>query len=55
MWQIDPSGRMKDRFYFKAYESGHMMYLRAEDLAKSNDDIREFISNSKTLGNPAKY
>ena len=32
-----------------------MMYLRAEDLAKSNDDIREFISNSKTLGNAAKY
>ena len=55
MWQIDPSGRMKDRFYFNAYESGHMMYLRAEDLAKSNDDLREFISNSLTNGKPAKY
>ena len=49
------SGRMKDRFYFKAYESGHMMYLRTEDLAKSNDDIREFIFNSLTGGKPAKY
>ena len=55
MWQIDPSGRMKDRFYFNAYESGHMMYLRAEDLAKSNDDIRKFISHSLTKGKPAKY
>mgnify|MGYP000589486791 FL=1 len=25
MWQTDPSGRMKDRFYFKGYRSGHMM------------------------------
>ena len=40
MWQTDPSGRMKDRFYFKGYRSGHMMYLRNEDLKKSNDDLR---------------
>ena len=55
MWQIDPSGRMKDRFYYKAYESGHMMYLRLDDLQKSNNDIREFIINSKSNGSPAKY
>ena len=55
MWQIDPSGRMKDRFYYKAYESGHMMYLRLDDLKKSNNDIREFIINSKSNGLPAKY
>ena len=36
MWQTDPSGRMKDRFFFKGYRSGHMMYLRSEDLKKSN-------------------
>lgn len=56
MWQIDPSGKMKDRFSFKGYRSGHMMYLRAEDLKNSNDDIREFINNSlPPAGTPAKY
>tara|TARA_B100000780_G_scaffold59598_1_gene38145 strand:- start:6066 stop:7550 length:1485 start_codon:yes stop_codon:yes gene_type:complete len=55
MWQIDPSGRMKDRFYFKGYRSGHMMYLRSEDLKKSNDDLRDFIKNSSSKGKAAKY
>lgn len=56
MWQIDPSGKMKDRFSFKGYRSGHMMYLRAEDLKNANDDIREFIKNSlPPAGTPAKY
>ncbi|WP_194775931.1 S10 family peptidase [Pararhodonellum marinum] len=56
MWHIDPSGKMKDRFSFKGYRSGHMMYLRSEDLKNANDDIRDFIQ--KTLpgeGVPAKY
>jgi carboxypeptidase C (cathepsin A) len=56
MWQIDPSGKMKDRLSFKGYRSGHMMYLRAEDLKNANDDIREFIKNSiPPAGTPAKY
>ena len=55
MWQTDPSGRMKDRFYFKGYRSGHMMYLRSEDLKKSNDDLRDFIKNSSSKGRAAKY
>lgn len=55
MWQIDPSGKMKDRFSFKGYRSGHMMYLRNEDLIQSNDDIREFIKKTSTEGKPAKY
>lgn len=55
MWQIDPSGKMKDRLYFEGYRSGHMMYLREEDLEKSNDDLRQFIKNSYTNGKPAKY
>ena len=55
MWQTDPSGRMKDRFYFRGYRSGHIMYLRNEDLKKSNDDLREFIKNSLTNGRSAKY
>jgi carboxypeptidase C (cathepsin A) len=55
MWQVDPSGKMKDRFYFKGYRSGHMMYLRNEDLIKANDDLRTFILNTITNGKPAKY
>ncbi len=56
MWQIDPSGKMKDRFSFKAYRSGHMMYLRNEDLIDSNEHIREFIKKSTPAkGAPAKY
>lgn len=55
MWQVDPSGRMKDRFTFKGYKSGHMMYLRREDLEKSNEDIREFIKGSLSNGKSAKY
>ena len=53
--QIDPSGKMKDRMTFKGYRSGHMMYLRNEDLIKSNDDLREFIKNSAAKGKAAKY
>nr|WP_298926939.1 carboxypeptidase [uncultured Allomuricauda sp.] len=55
MWQVDPSGRMKDRFEFKGYRSGHMMYLRREDLQKANDDIRSFILRTITKGKSAKY
>jgi carboxypeptidase C (cathepsin A) len=55
MWKTDPSGKMKDRFTFKGYRSGHMMYLRSEDLQKSNDDLRAFIMNSVSKNNPAKY
>lgn len=55
MWQVDPSGKMKDRFTFKGYRSGHMMYLRHEDLISANDDLREFIKNSLAKGKSAKY
>ena len=56
MWQLDPSGKMKDRLSFKGYRSGHMMYLRSEDLEKANDDLRKFIQNSLPgEGEPAKY
>ena len=56
MWNLDPSGKMQDRFRFEGYRSGHMMYLRTEDLETSNEDIREFIRNSlPEEGAPAKY
>ncbi|OEK05105.1 S10 family peptidase [Roseivirga misakiensis] len=56
MWHMDPSGKLKDRMSFKGYRSGHMMYLRAEDLKNANEDIRVFIKNSiPAPGTPAKY
>jgi carboxypeptidase C (cathepsin A) len=56
MWQLDPSGKMKDRLRFEGYRSGHMMYLRADDLATSNEHIRDFIKKSTPgVGVPAKY
>jgi carboxypeptidase C (cathepsin A) len=56
MWHLDPSGKMKDRLSFKGYRSGHMMYLRAEDLIKANEDIREFIQKSTVpQGQGIKY
>ena len=56
MWQLDPSGKMRERLSFKGYRSGHMMYLRREDLQKSNQDLREFIQGSLPApGTPAQY
>jgi carboxypeptidase C (cathepsin A) len=56
MWHLDPGGKLKDRLSFKGYESGHMMYLRAEDLETSNNDLREFIRKTIPAKNqPAKY
>lgn len=56
MWHLDPSGKLKDRLRFEGYHSGHMMYLRQEDLATSNEHIREFIRQSiPPAGTPAKY
>ncbi len=55
MWQIDPSGKMSDRLSFKGYRSGHMMYLRNEDLISSNDHLREFIEKTLPGNRPAKY
>ncbi|WP_026376510.1 S10 family peptidase [Aestuariibacter salexigens] len=56
MWHIDPSGKMKDRFIFKGYRSGHMMYLRRADLEQSNQDLREFIrATIPAEGQPAQY
>lgn len=56
LWQLDPSGKMQDRLSFKGYRSGHMMYLRYQDLEAANQDIRQFMQ--ATLPNkttPAKY
>ena len=56
MWQLDQSGNLKDRLSFKGYRSGHMMYLRRDDLKQSNQDLREFIKMSTPgKGIPADY
>ncbi len=55
MWQMDPSGRLRDRLHFRGYRSGHMMYLRREDLQSANEDIRQFIRDTQTQGKPARY
>jgi carboxypeptidase C (cathepsin A) len=40
---IQPGGEFRDRFRFAWHESGHMMYLRREDLESANQDLRDFI------------
>ena len=56
LWNLDRSGRLTDRMRFEGYQSGHMMYLRSEDLEQSNQHIREFIEASTPAeGEPASY
>ncbi len=56
LWNLDRSARLKERLRFEGYESGHMMYLRREDLSRSNQHIREFIEASTPAeGEPARY
>jgi carboxypeptidase C (cathepsin A) len=56
MWQLDPSGKLKDRLNWEGYRSGHMLYLRKDDLSASNEHLREFIRRSMPKpGEPAKY
>lgn len=56
MWNMDPRGALQDRMRWKGYRSGHMMYLRAEDLVTSNQDIRDFVAWSlEATQGPAGY
>jgi len=56
LWHLDPSGQMRHRLSFKGYRSGHMMYLRRNDLQQSNEDLRQFILNTMVgTAKPAKY
>ncbi|MFL0163138.1 carboxypeptidase [Aquirufa sp. 1-SAACH-A3] len=56
MWQMDPAGKIQDRMFWEGYRSGHMMYLRKEDLKTSNDHLRTFIKKSiPKHGTPAKF
>ena len=56
MWQMDPSGKLKDRMSWEGYRSGHMMYLRRPDLETSNQSLRDFIKRTTPKpGQSAKY
>ncbi len=56
LWQLDPGGRLKNRLSWHGFRSGHMMYLRKEDIVTANDQLREFIKNSiPKPGEAAKY
>lgn len=56
LWNLDPGGKLRERMSFEGYRSGHMMYLRAEDLEASNRHIRQFIeASTPEEGQPASY
>ncbi|WP_346236294.1 S10 family peptidase [Niabella insulamsoli] len=56
LWQMDPSGKLKNRISWEGYPSGHMMYLRKQDLKTSTDHLRAFIKKAvPPPGTPAKY
>ena len=56
LWQMDPAGKIQDRMFWEGYRSGHMMYLRKEDLSTSTDHLRAFIKKSiPKFGTPAKF
>jgi carboxypeptidase C (cathepsin A) len=56
LWQMNAGGKLQDRMDWIGYRSGHMMYLRKQDIESSNNDLRKFIQ--KTIpkeGQPAKF
>ncbi|QCX54118.1 S10 family peptidase [Elizabethkingia sp. JS20170427COW] len=56
MWQLDPANKLKSRIEWEGYRSGHMMYLRKEDLSVANDHIRKFIKKATPdKDTPAKF
>jgi carboxypeptidase C (cathepsin A) len=56
MWQMDPSGKLKDRMHWEGYESGHMLYLRKQDAEEATENLRKFLKASVAKpGTPAKY
>lgn len=56
LWQMDPGGKLKDRISWKGFRSGHMVYMRKDDRATANEQIREFILQSiPKKGEGAKF
>lgn len=46
MSHLDPGGTIKNRISFAFYESGHMMYVRKADLARSKRDLADFVAQT---------
>ena len=56
LWQMDQSGKLKDRISWKGFRSGHMVYMRKDDRATANEQLREFIKQSiPKPGESAKF
>jgi carboxypeptidase C (cathepsin A) len=55
LWQIDAAGKLKGRLSWEGYRSGHMMYLRKEDLATATQHLRDFIMKAIPGTKPARY
>jgi carboxypeptidase C (cathepsin A) len=55
MWQMDPKGVLKSRMKWEGYRSGHMLYLRKEDIQTATENLRKFIESSLNLGKSIKY
>ncbi|RZK77251.1 MAG: carboxypeptidase [Pedobacter sp.] len=56
MWQLDAAGKLQDRMTWEGYRSGHMMYLRKDDLKTANNHIRDFIKQALPKnGEAAKF
>jgi len=56
MWQLDAAGKLTNRMSWEGYRSGHMMYLRKDDLKTANNHIREFIKKALPKeGEAAKF
>ncbi|MEO8820945.1 MAG: carboxypeptidase [Ginsengibacter sp.] len=56
LWQMDPGGKLKDRISWKGFRSGHMIYMRKDDQATANQELRDFIINSiPKKGEGAKF
>jgi len=56
LWQMDPGGKLKDRISWHGFRSGHMIYMRKDDQATANEQIRQFIIQSiPKKGEAAKF
>ena len=56
LWQMDPGGKLKGRISWKGFRSGHMIYMRKDDRATANEQLREFILSSiPKKGEGAKF
>ncbi|HET7320976.1 MAG TPA: hypothetical protein VFI96_00600 [Longimicrobiaceae bacterium] len=56
LWQMDPGGKLGDRIQWEGYRSGHMIYMRKDDLGRASARLREFIDTAMAdAARPSKY